>query len=217
MKASTKIARFWDGAWTDRFERMSTTWPSVAFGTLGIDLSNVRLVLDVGCGENCLSSSMNRDGINRHVVGIDISDVALTLAKQQNRPGETKFTFVQGDATKLPFESNSFDMVTAFDVITLMGPAYIRALKEMWRVTKEYLIFNVSHRELGPTEAIGGLRPISLDENKINEMLLRLSPRHMQTCTFTLDDFVYWNTPVREHSYLRDGDKKLAILALARK
>jgi ubiquinone/menaquinone biosynthesis C-methylase UbiE len=76
-----------------------------------IDLKGVS-VLDVGCGLGG-PCRMLADEYNCTTTGIDISNeyirTANNLSKLVNLDNRT--TFIQGDATKLPFKDNTFDVV----------------------------------------------------------------------------------------------------------
>lgn len=65
-----------------------------------------KTVLDVGCGTGRLSLFFAEDN---HVTGIDVNN--NTIVQHAN------FTFIQGDAERLPFPDHHFDVVVSFDVI----------------------------------------------------------------------------------------------------
>ena len=69
-------------------------------------------VLDVGCGLGG-QSRMLADRFNCKVTGIDLCDEYIRTAKKLSEiTGLTdKTEFIQADATNLPFENNSFDIV----------------------------------------------------------------------------------------------------------
>ncbi|MFT4569490.1 MAG: SAM-dependent methyltransferase [Hyphomicrobiaceae bacterium] len=66
-------------------------------------------ILDVGCGTGAVATDFGRYG---SVVATDFSPAALALAR---RRGVSEA--VAADATALPFADNSFDLVTAFDIL----------------------------------------------------------------------------------------------------
>ncbi len=67
-------------------------------------------ILEVGGGRSGLASLLYPEA---HVTNIDI-DPALAGAPCNQQP---QVTFVAGDATALPFEDETFDMVTMFDLL----------------------------------------------------------------------------------------------------
>jgi demethylmenaquinone methyltransferase/2-methoxy-6-polyprenyl-1,4-benzoquinol methylase len=89
------------------------------------------LDLATGTGEQALAFA----AISRVVVGVDLSDDMLRKARWKNR--RENVTFMQGDASDLPFEEGAFDIVSVSLAMHEM-PASIRraVLKEMVRVTK---------------------------------------------------------------------------------
>lgn len=80
-------------------------------------------VLDLGCGEGKLLNFLNQRGIF-HLVGVDISDVAISLAKKEY-PG---INFLVGDIYNLKnlFEKNFFSFITS---------------------SRHYIIKTIKHRE----------------------------------------------------------------------
>src|SRR5271157_5151613 len=157
---ANQSAEFWDREWRESPYRMSTLWSGFALDWTNKDLTQIRSVLDVGCGDCSTVCAFDFDGIQRHIICLDISSEALELAKQNNGHSNSSFDFVQGSATDIRFPGNSFDMVTSFEMITLLGDAYIGALNEMWRVTRGYLVFNVTYKGFAPQELV------SLDERE---------------------------------------------------
>lgn len=86
-------------------------------------------VLDVGCGTGGMLSALARYG---SVTAIDYSRHALELARQRDR-GSLAF----GSVSRLPFASESFDLVTAFDVLYHLGVSDdVEALVEIARVLR---------------------------------------------------------------------------------
>jgi SAM-dependent methyltransferase len=94
-------------------------------------------VLDVGCGPGEFTLRVARRA--KSVTGVDSSEVALALATQNlARTGFKNVTFMYGDARKLPFPDNSFDLV-----YSRRGPASDskEALREILRVLKKRGVF----------------------------------------------------------------------------
>jgi len=76
-----------------------------------IDLNGLK-VLDVGCGLGG-PCRMLADEYNCQTTGIDLSSEYIRTANKLSELVnlKSKTTFIQGDATELPFEDNSFDVV----------------------------------------------------------------------------------------------------------
>ncbi|MFA5583991.1 MAG: bifunctional 2-polyprenyl-6-hydroxyphenol methylase/3-demethylubiquinol 3-O-methyltransferase UbiG [Bacteriovoracaceae bacterium] len=70
-------------------------------------------ILDVGCGAGFLCNELSEKGYQ--VKGIDISEESLAVARKYDK---TKLADYQvADAYKLPYESNSFDVITCLDFL----------------------------------------------------------------------------------------------------
>ena len=95
-------------------------------------------VLDVGCGKAFLLYDFTRVLSGIEVQGIDISEYAIKNAKEEIQP------FLQvGDATLLPYEDKSFDLVISINTLhNLYCYDLVSALREIERVGKKskYLV-----------------------------------------------------------------------------
>jgi SAM-dependent methyltransferase len=74
-----------------------------------LDLAHHR-VLDVGCGRGGTAQVMDHFFRPRCIAGVDLSPVAIEFCRRQYTAPH--FEFHVGDAESLPFEDNSFDVVT---------------------------------------------------------------------------------------------------------
>ncbi len=83
-------------------------------------------ILDVGCGTGGNLEMLEKFGVAE---GVDVSDDALEFCKAKG------LRVHKGLAEKLPFEDESFDVVTALDVIEHLDDD-VAGLKEMNRVLK---------------------------------------------------------------------------------
>jgi len=83
-------------------------------------------VLEVGCGTGLI---MQKIKTARSVTGIDISPGMLEHAKKRG------LNVMLADATDLPFEDNSFDLIYSFKVLAHI-PMIRKAISEMVRVTR---------------------------------------------------------------------------------
>ena len=101
-----------------------------ALELLGIDASDQ--VLDVGCG-----TGFGTEGLLQYtqdVYGIDQSQPQLSRARAKLGEFEP-VSFFLGDAERLPFEQNTFDIVWSSGSIEYW-PEPVRTLEEMKRVTR---------------------------------------------------------------------------------
>jgi len=94
-----------------------------------IDPQSGERILDIACGTGTSSAALTRTGAT--VVGLDFSPGMLEHARRKHSSVE----FVEGDAMKLPFVSDEFDVVTiSFGLRNVADPKV--ALDEMYRVLK---------------------------------------------------------------------------------
>ena len=91
------------------------------------DVSGVRRILDVGCGTGANLEMLENFG---KAEGVDVSDDALEFCKSRG------LNVHKGIAEKLPFEDESFDIVTALDVVEHLDDD-VEGLKEMHRVLRK--------------------------------------------------------------------------------
>ena len=94
------------------------------------DLPADARILDVGCGKGFLLYEFTQVLPQARVAGIDVSRYAIDNAKEQVQP------FLQvGNATRLPFEDNAFDLVVSINTLhNLYNYELWQALKEIERV-----------------------------------------------------------------------------------
>jgi len=70
-------------------------------------------VLDVGCGAGFLSNALSLH--DHEVTGIDLSQPSIDVAARHDTTGRVRYVY--GDAARLPFDTASFDVVTAMDFL----------------------------------------------------------------------------------------------------
>jgi ubiquinone/menaquinone biosynthesis C-methylase UbiE len=97
-----------------------------------VDIAGVRDVLDAATGTGLILRVLRpRLGDDARFTGVDLSRGMLEIARGRT-PGAT---FVEGDATRLPFADSSFDLITCVTGIHLM-PDAVTALREWARVLR---------------------------------------------------------------------------------
>ena len=91
-------------------------------------------ILDIATGTGKQAFAYAKRGYD--VVGIDLSEGMVKVANRKNRYKNAKFQVA--DATSLPFDENSFDVVSVSFALHTMPPTIRQeVLKEMARVTKQ--------------------------------------------------------------------------------
>ena len=92
-----------------------------------------RDVLDAGCGTGGMLTWLERYAGGGRVAGIDISEAGLEFCRSRGLRDVS-----QASVTELPFDDESFDLVTSFDVLVqLPGEGSDeQAMREMFRVLR---------------------------------------------------------------------------------
>lgn len=94
-------------------------------------------ILEVGCNVGSQLMCLADMGFEK-LFGLEVQRYALRKAKINKKLINT--TFIQGSALKLPFESNSFDLVFTSGVLIHISPEnIIKVIKEIIRCSKKYI------------------------------------------------------------------------------
>lgn len=97
-------------------------------------LSSKSRILDIGCGKGFLLYEIKKKIPNCEVFGIDISKYAIDHGKE-----EIKNNLKTGNANKLPYADDSFDLVISINTLhNLYCYDLISSLKEIERVSKKH-------------------------------------------------------------------------------
>lgn len=100
---------------------------------------SVQAVLDVGCGNGIVAQRLKSEF---QVCGLDFSFVGIRDVVRSGIAG------IQGSLDALPFADGSFDLVMANEVLEHLGPnVYSRALREIARVSRRYVLVTVPNRD----------------------------------------------------------------------
>jgi ubiquinone/menaquinone biosynthesis C-methylase UbiE len=159
------------------------------------DLSGKR-VLEVSCGHGGGASYLVRTLHPASYTGLDLNPAGIKLCrKRHNLPG---LDFVRGNAEKLPFDNESFDVVLNVEA-SHCYPHFRRFLAEVERVLRPGGYF--SYCDLRPSNAIAeweaalgdtGMRQLS--QKEINTEVLRgidrISHRSRELVDHTLPAFL---------------------------
>jgi len=108
-------------------------------------LSDVESILDVGGGTGAFSIPLARRGYR--VTHVDFSPAMLEIARR--KAGALDIEFVEANATGLPYEDQSFDLVLNMDgAISFCGSEASRALAETCRTARGTVIVTVANRAI---------------------------------------------------------------------
>ena len=91
-------------------------------------------VLDVGCGTGEISSRVAAEFSPKRVTGIDLAEPHIRRAQERFR-GVSELSFQQGDANRMAFEDDRFDVSICRHMLQAV-PEPLKVIKEMIRVTK---------------------------------------------------------------------------------
>jgi SAM-dependent methyltransferase len=89
-------------------------------------------VIDIACGDGRLARELVLRGA-AEIAAIDLSDVALTIARRRNAELADRLSFRQGDIECIPLPSDSFDVAFCCETLEhVLHP--VIALRELGRV-----------------------------------------------------------------------------------
>lgn len=94
-------------------------------------IDNQLRILEIGCGPGSLAKSLQRWYPSSNITGIDRDTNFINFARKQ----ASTISFIEGDATNLPFENESFDVTISNTVAEHIEPE--KFYREQYRVLKE--------------------------------------------------------------------------------
>ncbi|KON29287.1 hypothetical protein AC480_03400 [miscellaneous Crenarchaeota group archaeon SMTZ1-55] len=94
-------------------------------------------VLDLGTGTGLLAIELAKTMPDLEVIGLDLSDVALEVARKNLQESEQplRISFKKGDAEDMPFEEGVFDLVVSSNTLHLIKNP-VSMFNEIYRVLK---------------------------------------------------------------------------------
>ena len=122
-------------------------------------------VLDCGCGGGANIKKLLAKCPRGIVKGIDYSEVSVEKSRKVNAASIAagRCDVQQASVAQLPFDENSFDLVTAFETI-YFWPGLVDCFRKVYRVTKPGGTFFICNESNGETnkddpwvEKIGGM------------------------------------------------------------
>ncbi|MCL6444422.1 MAG: methyltransferase domain-containing protein [Alicyclobacillus sp.] len=163
------------------------------------ELCRERTVLDVACGDGYGSHLLARSALR--VVGVDINPHCIQEAERKYFADNLQF--VGASAEKLPFPSNSFDVVVSFETIEhLDREMQHRFITEVLRVLKPSGIFIVSTPDRLRTEKFPTKNPYHIYELTFDEFNALLNRYFLFNNIFyqEVNFFTYiWNSSPHVH------------------
>ncbi|MBR6023535.1 MAG: class I SAM-dependent methyltransferase [Methanobrevibacter sp.] len=119
-------------------DRMNESHERMAqWGVSHFKINEDDLILDIGCGGGRNLERFASQITEGKVVGLDYSEVSVekSIGLNQKAVDEGKVEVIQGSVSEMPFEDESFDIITGFETI-YFWPDFINDLKEVNRVLK---------------------------------------------------------------------------------
>ncbi len=119
-------------------DRMNESHESLAqWGVSHLNISKDDVILDIGCGGGVNVQRFLKMTENK-VFGLDYSEIAVEKSVNLNNAAidEGRCKIIQGSVSDLPFDDNSFDIVTGFETV-YFWPDFVNDSKEVRRVLKD--------------------------------------------------------------------------------
>lgn len=171
--------------------------PVSLWGLKHLNIKSDDIILDIGCGGGININRMAKDA--KKVYGIDYSIESVKLSKKVNEKfiEEQKVEIIEGNVEKLPFEDNTFDIVTAFETV-YFWPNIEKCFGEVKRILKQ-----------------GGTFLIGLETNGSDNFIMKFWKNFIDMETYNdkeITTFLENNNYAEITVYLRDGKNKKEII-----
>lgn len=171
--------------------------PVSLWGLKHLDISPDDVILDIGCGGGMNINRMASEA--KKVYGVDYSIESVNLSREVNEDliKRGKVEIYEGNVMDLPFEDNSFDIVTAFETV-YFWPDIEESFGEVKRVLKP-----------------GGMFLIGCESNGNEKLMMRFFEHFIDMILYTdadLSGFLKNNDYNDVTVYLRDGKNKQEII-----
>jgi ubiquinone/menaquinone biosynthesis C-methylase UbiE len=144
-------------------------------------------VLEVAPGPGFVAIELAKLGSYR-IVGLDISKSFVRIATENASRAAVEVTFRQGNASSMPFESNSFDFVYCRAAFKNFSEP-VQALAEMYRVLKQggKAVIHDLRRDASPESIDAAVK--EMGQGWLNSFLTRRILRWLRKRAYLLDDF----------------------------
>lgn len=162
-----------------------------------LDIKPDDIVLDVGCGGGININRMAEKA--KKVYGVDYSIESVKLSREVNRDliGQGKVEVLEGDVQSLPFEDNTFDIITAFETV-YFWPNIEKSFGEVKRVLKP-----------------GGTFMMGMESNGSDNIPMKISKKLIDMEVYSDDEltgFLKANDYSNITVYLRDAKNREEII-----
>lgn len=171
--------------------------PVSLWGLKHLDIQSDDVILDVGCGGGININRMASQA--KKVYGVDYSIESVNLSREVNKEyiNQGKVEVLEGNVQALPFEDDTFDIVTAFETI-YFWPDIEKCFGEVKRVLKPGGIFLIGMESNGSDNLV----------MKVSEKLIDMTVYNDEEVTGFLENNDYSEITV----YLRDAKNKQEIV-----
>ena len=171
--------------------------PVSLWGLKHLDIKEDDIILDVGCGGGINLKRMAQKA--KKVYGIDYSIESVKLSREVNEDNikKGKVEVLEGNVQSLPFDDNTFDIVTAFETV-YFWPDIKNSFGEVKRVLKP-----------------GGIFLIGMESNGSDNFIMRFWSRFIDMKVYSdseIKEFLDYNDFSNITIYLRDGKNKQEII-----
>lgn len=171
--------------------------PVSLWGLKHLDIKPDDIILDIGCGGGMNVKRMAEKA--KKVYGVDYSIVSVELSSEVNEDliKNGIVEIVEGNVQSLPFEDDTFDIVTAFETV-YFWPDIEKCFGEVKRVLKP-----------------GGTFLIGMESNGSNNFIMKFWNHFIDMEMYTdeeITSFLESNDFSEITSYIRDGRKKQEII-----
>lgn len=138
------------------------------WGLQHLEVPEGAAVLDCGCGGGANIKKLLEKAAQGSVKGIDYSEVSVEKSRSLNASAISagRCEIMQANVAQLPFEDNSFDLVTAFETVYFWPelPACFREVGRVLRPGGTFFICNECDEDNKWTDIVSGMKIYTADE-----------------------------------------------------
>lgn len=158
--------------------------PGIARYMFASQFADSKVVVDIGCAGGCGTNLLARKSLM--AIGADIEAESLSYAKEHYGGG--KLNFIRLNAEKLPFSTNSIDMIVTHDMLEHLNK-WEDFLNECQRALKGdgILVCSTPNAEIASRRSGTPLHPFHIKEFHIDEFGTILSERFKQVTLYGTD------------------------------